>query len=618
MKTFKEMWAIFGLTVLVLCSYTNVYASVFNDIDETHKSYLSAKKMLDLGLMVGDLQGNFKPDSYISKFDTIKIISKIVQDKDIDTKNSKYNNIVLQYDNQYERWDSSANVYMVYLLEKGILKEEELKDFVIIDKNNKEQIRALSNEEIALFLTRILNKQDEIEKLTFDKIFNDEKNISPIYLKSCYFMDSLNIIQSKDNNFYPKSPVTRISLATILDKFLSYADIQIIQENQQNQDYENMQARFVTIEKVFLKNNSIQTKIGNETKIYSLLDDTKIYIDGDLSSLENVQPNTNAEIIIQDNFVVQINADTSLKIENVKTDDTTKISGVIKNVSTDSIGLSYKQIDENGFYSKQKIDIIQLDKNCKITKNGATVKEISLNSLATVVLKDKVCIQIIIEDENALFIGSIVQKSKDKITIKTSDDKVFDLGFAPDAKIIKNGQNASIQNLKIGDKITLKTKQDKILNIDVIGKTSTIEGVVKSIKINETNSVIEIEENDNNTNTYYVDNLTTDIYSIKILDKVKLCLDSLKVYAINILERKYNKNFTGEIIEKSDDYITVFTQDLTGKSTVKVLIDKDTIFFDYNTLQNSQFSNLKKGDKVYIVLKDAKNGIASNINIVSK
>ena len=238
--------------------------------------------------------------------------------------------------------------------------------------------------------------------------------------------------------------------------------------------------------------------------------------------------------------------------------------------------------------------------------------------MATVVLKDKVCIQIIIEDENALFIGSIVQKSKDKITIKTSDDKVFDLGFAPDAKIIKNGQNASIQNLKIGDKITLKTKQDKILNIDVIGKTSTIEGVVKSIKINETNSVIEIEENDNNTNTYYVDNLTTDIYSIKILDKVKLCLDSLKVYAINILERKYNKNFTGEIIEKSDDYITVFTQDLTGKSTVKVLIDKDTIFFDYNTLQNSQFSNLKKGDKVYIVLKDAKNGIASNINIVSK
>lgn len=618
MKALKRMWAIFGLTVFVLCSYTNVYASVFNDIDETNQAYPSAKKMWDLGLMVGDLQGNFKPDSYISKFDTIKIISKITQNQNIDPKNSKYNNIVLQYDKQYERWDSSANVYMVYLLENGILKEEELKDFVIIDKNNKEQIRALSNEEIALFLTRILNKQDEIEKLTFDKTFDDEKNISTTCLKSCYFMDSLNIIQSKDNSFYPKSPVTKIALATILDKFLVYADIQITQKEQAKQNYQNMQARFVTIEKVFSKNNSIQTKIGNETKIYSLLDDAKIYIDGNLSSLENIQPNINAEIIIQDNFVVEINADTSLKIENIKTDDTTKISGVIKNVSNDSIGLSYKQIDENGFYSKQKIDIIQLDKNCEIIKNGVIVKEISINSLATVVLKDKVCIQIIIEDENALFIGNIVEKSKDKITIKTSDNKIFELGFMQDAKIIKNGQNVSIENLKIGDIITLNTKQDKILTVDAIGKMSTIEGVVKSIKINEANSVIEIEENDNNTNTYYVDNLTTDIYSIKVLDKVKLHLDSLEVYAVNILERKYNKNFTGEIIEKTDNYITVFTQDLTGKSTVKVLIDKDTIFFDYDTLKNSQFSNLKKGDKVYIVLKDTINGIASNINIVSK
>mgnify|MGYP005771722701 CR=1 FL=1 len=624
MKNLKKVLAIFGLTTFFLLNHTNVYANIFNDVDETNIAYPSIQKMYQLGIMVGDLQGNFKPDSYVSKFDAMKILSKLIENKNnIDISKSKYNEIVLQYEKKYSRWDSSANASLVIMLENGILKEQDLNSFVIIDKNNKEQIRALSKEEICLFLVRLENKEDIVNNMSFNKTFKDEANINPDKIKACYYMDSINIVAAKDDNsFYPKSGITKAQLSIILDNFLQYKNIDISSNLQQTKtnlsnNKANIQTRFVTIEKIFMENNSIQAKIGNETKIYPIEKDANIYIDGVSSSLNNIKPNSNAEITLENNIIYKIDVKTDLHIKNINSDEQNKIYGVIKNVSKDSIGISYKDIDDNGFYSQEKIDIIPLSSNCNITKNGISINNIEENSLATVILKDKKAIQIILEDDNSLFIGTIIEKSKDKITIKTTDNKIFEMGFLENVEITRNNENASISNLKIGDTINIETEKDKIAKIDAKGKKSIKKGTIKSIKINGTSSIIEIEDTRNNSYTYYANNFTTDVYSIKVLDSVNLYLDSSEIYAIDILERKYNKNFSGEIININSNNIDVFTQDLTGKSTTSVSVDKDTIFFDYETLENVSIKDLKKGSKVYIVLKNDDN-IASHINIVSK
>ncbi|WP_250278180.1 S-layer homology domain-containing protein [[Clostridium] colinum] len=618
MKSLRMILAIFGLTFFMLFSYVNVYADIFNDVDKNNIAYNSIQKMYQLEIMVGDLQGNFNPDSYISKFEITKILSKFIQSENIDTTKSKYNDIVLQYDKKYNRWDTSFNKYIIILLEKGVLKEEDLKDFVIIDKNKKEQIRALSREEIALFLTRVIDKEDSVNKMNFNKTFNDQNNIGQNKVKSCYYMDSLGIISTKDNNFLPKNAVTKAELSIILDKFLQYTNIEIkVNDLKTLNNNQNIQTRFVNIQNVFLQNNSIQVKIDNETKIYVLDKNVKIYIDDNISFLENITPNTNAEIVIEDNLVTKIDIKTNLKVENTPTNDT-KIYGIIKNISNDCVGLSHKEIYDNRFYSKEKIEIIPLSKNCKITKNGVTINNIEENSLATVVLENKMATQIIIEDDNALFLGTIIEKDNNKITIKTTDNKIFEMGFLENAKIIRNDKIVLANQLKIGDLVTVNVNKDKISNIKAKGDISKKQGTIKAIKINDKFSTIDLEDSNNNINTYYVDNLSTDIYSIRILDSVDLYLDSSEVYAINILDRKQNKSFSGEIIEINSNYITILTQDLTGKATVKANIDKDTIFFDYESLRNISFNDLKKGNKVYVVLKDVINNIASNINIVSR
>lgn len=621
MNNLKKILGIFIMTTFLLLNYVNVYANVFNDVDQSNIAYPSIEKISKLGIIVGDLQGNFNPDNYVSKFDAIKILSKLIKNNNnININESKYNNIVLGYDKKYSRWDSSANTSLVIMLENGILNEDELNNFIVIDKNNKEQIRALSNEELSLFLVRIDNKEDIVNSMSFKKIFKDENNISPDKIKACYYMDSINIVLSKDDTFLPKNAVTRANLAIILDKFLQYTniDLNVQTNNFEYLDYNNIQTRFVTIEKIFDKNFSIQVKIGNETKIYPVEENAFIYIDGISSDLANVKPNSNAEITIKDNIINKIDIKSNLKINNIEDNNSEKIYGIIKNISDDSIGISYKEVDDNGFYSKEKIDIIPLSSDYKITKNGIIVSDLKENNLATVILENKKAKQIILEDDNTIFIGKIIEKSKDKITIKTTDDKIFEIGFLENAKIIRNDKECSIKDLKIGDTVNVNIKNDKISKIDSNGNKTKIQGIVKSIKINNTSSIIEIEDNKNNSHTYYANNFTTDIYSIRILDSVSLYLDSSEIYAIDILSRKYNKNFSGEIIDINDDFITIFTQDVTGKYTTSVFINKDTIFFDYEKLEPISTKDLKKGYKVYVVLNDNINNIASNINIVSK
>ena len=621
MNNLKKILGIFIMTTFLLLNYVNVYANIFNDVDQSSIAYPSIEKISKLSIIVGDLQGNFNPDNYVSKFDAIKILSKLIKNNNnININESKYNNIVLEYDKKYSRWDSSANTSLVIMLENGILNEDELNNFIVIDKNNKEQIRALSNEELSLFLVRIDNKEDIVNSMSFKKIFKDENNISPDKIKACYYMDSINIVLSKDDTFLPKNAVTRANLAIILDKFLQYTniDLNVQTNNFEYLDYNNIQTRFVTIEKIFDKNFSIQVKIGNETKIYPVEENAFIYIDGISSDLANVKPNSNAEITIKDNIINKIDIKSNLKINNIEDNNSEKIYGIIKNISDDSIGISYKEVDDNGFYSKEKIDIIPLSSDYKITKNGIIVSDLKENNLATVILENKKAKQIILEDDNTIFIGKIIEKSKDKITIKTTDDKIFEIGFLENAKIIRNDKECSIKDLKIGDTVNVNIKNDKISKIDSNGSKTKIQGIVKSIKINNTSSIIEIEDNKNNSHTYYANNFTTDIYSIRILDSVSLYLDSSEIYAIDILSRKYNKNFSGEIIDINDDFITIFTQDVTGKYTTSVFINKDTIFFDYEKLEPISTKDLKKGYKVYVVLNDNINNIASNINIVPK
>lgn len=554
MKIFKKLFAILGLTIFVLLNYVNIFASVFNDLDENNPVYPSAIKLYKMGVMLGDLQGNFNPNSSISKFDTMKILYKMLNDDSVDLSKSNYLELVSFYNKKYKRWDSSANDSLIFLLEKQIIKEDELNNFIVIDKNKNEKLRALSKEEISIFLSRLYEDFNQNNNFKYDKPFLDEKDISKNAINSCYYMNSKGIITTIDNKFYPKNAIKRGELALILDKFLvdknfviqnddntlQPVKLSISNNNLNTQNIPNIQNKLVTIQKVFTEINYIQVKTENETKVYKLAKDVKIYIDKQASKLSLAIENKNANITIKNNEISNIDVKTNLEIDNKK-EQGKKIYGVIKNISDDSIALSYKQIDKENQTVKEKIDIIYLPKDFKATQNGLNVNKIKKDSLATVILENNLAKKIILEDKNISFIGTILEKNNNIITIKTTDDKIFELPLIKDAKIIKNKKQSNFQSLKIGDSIVIEVNNSMICNLYAKSDLSEIIGVVQAIRIDKNIASIDVEIENLGVKTFIVDNTTADIYSIKVLDKVLLKVDSLEVYDLNILER-LNKN----------------------------------------------------------------------------
>lgn len=614
MKSFKKILAFALVFGGLYTNNLNVYANIFNDVNKNEESYVSIQKMVDMGLMVGDLQGNFNKEALVSKFDAMKIFAKVLSYDNKDMSNSKFYSLVLEQSKKYSKWDSSSNNSIVFLLEKGVLTENDINQFIIIDKNSKEQIRALSKEELASFLVKIENKQDFIQSIVFTQPFKDEQYINKQNIASCHYMDAVGILKATDNYFSPKTAITRGDLAIILDKFLQYANIDLPQNNiYMKQDTENIQTRIVTIEKVFMESSSIQTKVQNETKIYSISKNTVIKIDGNLSNLNKIPQNSIAEITIKNNIVTNIEVDTTLQIKNAEDKDIVKLSGIIKTISKDSVGISYME-DNDKYYLSEKLAIIPLYENAKISKSGVYINEVPEDSLVTVIIDDKKVSQIIVEENDAVFIGNIVAKDNNKLVIKTTDDKIFCLTFLDNVSIVRNGQKVKKEKLKIGDSITINTNKNKIQSIQAKGEVSTLNAVVKGIEIKGRQAFLNLEDTlSNGITTVAVDTSKVNIHSIDIFDKAIFTLDSLEVIAVEILEKAPNQFMTGKVLNVDEKSIDIQTQDNAIK---KVFIDENTTIFDYETLKDISIKDVKKDNNLYIVFDEKNPDFASSINIV--
>lgn len=620
------------LTFMIFFSYfklVNTYADTFNDVKKEDYFYSSIDKISSLGIIVGDLKGNFNPNLYMSKFEVLRFFSKIIGYRDQDNysennniKDNKYKKIIEDYSKKYDKWDNSYNNDMEFLLEHGILKEEDLNEFIILDKEGSEQVRALSREDLSLFLFRIINKNNEIEHIT-EYNFKDEHLLKENKKNSVYYMNKLGIItEDVDGNFYPKKALTKAELCVILDKFLEHTKIEIKKEKRLDRYSNHFHSRFVTIEKIFYDINTIQIKTGDETIIYQMKPDSTIKIDGILGQLIDIKEGSSAEIIIENSFVSQINVYTMIEIKDNTKNEGRKIYGTIRTINEESISVSYRFIDELNLISREIIEIIPFSKDYKVTNGGVSTsrKDIDTGNLATIILYNNMASEIILEEKNAIVMGSILGKGENVITIQTVDNKIFDIKVTENTNIIKNGKNSNSKYLRIGDRVTINTNKNIAIKIDVKSNKLKKDGIVSSIKIEENYSTITLQDlkDSNIKDTYYVDTNIVDIHSIYNLDKVSLFLDSKEVYAINVLERNYNKNFSGEVIDFNSQYLTVFMQDITGKSTTKVYIDESTTFFDYEKLEEISLGNMKKGCKVYVAYDHPTSKIASNVSLVLK
>lgn len=557
MNFFKKVLTVLTIIItLILSTLVNTYAVTFNDVSKEHWAYNYIQNMSDLGILVGDLSGNFNPDANISKFDALKIIATLagyeynpksdIHKNYYKTLNEKYKDVISFYENKYSKWNFSVSYEIAYLLEKDILKLNELDQFIVL-QNGKEQLRALTNEEIALYLVRIMGLEEEVNKMEFNYTLEDSINISPDKINSVYYLKSLNIFNLSSEKFYPKNAITKAKLSELITNFLNYTGIKINLNNNEGQfSGNNIYTKFVLIEKIYFLENIIQIKTEYGTKFYKLKDNLNVVIDGEKALLNDISEKTYAEVTFNDSLISDITINTNIKnYPNYEVDlkeilQCKTINGIIKNINKDSIAISYKPTNTDGFLDKERIEIIPLAKNCKVIKgvNFLSIENLSLGQLVTINLYNNTATEIYLEEPNSIYIGEFIERdnSNKYIIIKTPDNKVLKLELDEDK--IEN-IDSLLKSLSIGDILTITTTNSKVSKISVASEKIKKQGIIKSIKIYDGYAIINIQNEDfiDDFNNYYVDTNKIDIYSIRVLDTVFLEINSKEIYSLDLIKR---------------------------------------------------------------------------------
>lgn len=545
MNFYKLRTSVFFIIFIICLTFFNCttsFATNFKDVNEDYWAYSEIQQISSFEILVGDLSGNFNPESYIDKFEFAKVLTRLASVcsyENFDEKQTyseQYKDIVNEYKKIFEKWNSTADPEIALLLENQIFTQYDLDLFIIKDKSNKEQIKALTREELAVFLVRLMGAENKVNELEFKYNLQDDYIINQDIKNHIYYIISTEIMQANDGYFNPKKLVTKAELSSILSKYLDYVTNSKLSEAS---TYEN--TTFTgTVKKVYPEANTILININETDTFYKFSNQVytklKIYNTNINEALEN---KTIYFSINKENFEInEISLDENLKrsLTNYATSEYTiykNIFGYVKNITKDSITLEYRTVLEDEI-SELKTEEFIFSETLEITKNYDEIafSEIKVGDIFNAKVIDNIIYNLNIENEKLNLKGSIVlkniQENGNSIIIKSDDDNFYEIYQKENLSLLRNDEKVlDFSSFKIGDIIEVENSQK-------ISATSYYDikyGTLTSIKISNTLPEVTINTLGQNY-TYFIKYSDLIKYNININDEIILILDSLEIVSI--------------------------------------------------------------------------------------
>ncbi len=657
---FKKVLNTFVLTTIATSMLsTSVFALNFNDVPSTYWGYNAIDSVSDKGLMLGDLNGNFRPNAYIDRFETSIVIARLLGYKTTGATDAEkayydqcYNNnasIITQYDTKFNKWDSTANREIAFLMEKGVLTVNDLNQFVILGLDGSESKGVSTKEDICLYLVRGLGAVDKANTMTYTNLFNDDADISSSKRGSVYYLRSLGIVSGdNNNNFNPKSAVRRAEMATMIDK--TYAQMYGTTTNNNNNTNTNTNNNnnnnSNTVTSVSTVTGTIQTVYdnldtisvltsGGQTAIYVIDDSCAVTIDGYGRTKADLKEGMYCVFVVEDNKIVKnINATSNTTTNNNNNNNTGSTTGTVTNNSDlygtvssvdslkNTISISTKTISP-------KNEIITTVTTYNVTNGTPIVKgskaiqlsDIKAGDIVTCDVSGTYVSNIIVEEQNLEFDGTITGKGIDPSTNKPyftvlpeDSETELKLFVNSDTDMYRSGDRVSSWNsIKVGDTASINSTLGVIDQIVADGEKEYKTGYVKNVYYSKYNGYITLTNADKSEEfKYYLDPTISDAYDLKVGQKVKLTLDSQEVRTISYLEDPANETLTGTVDAFKQDYIVVIDDTF---AEVKVYYDDDTTFINSKTGAIIDVGDVDYDDEVIVVYESDSN-VAKTITII--
>lgn len=601
----------------------SVLAMNFKDVSQTFWGYQYINDVAQKGLITADAAGYFKPNDNINKFDSAKILAKAAGYKYTDITSdenefynnayNKYKSLLSDYAKKYSKWTNISDREIAYLLEKNIFTQSDLDKFIVKDTSS-EKLRALSKEEAAMYLVKLIDTLVQVNS-SDTTIFADDSLISESYKPYVACLYKNGIITGDDNNkFNPKSAVTKTTFSVMLSKTLKFI------EDNKVQKIESISG---TIDKIYTGIGAVQIISSSGSKnVYKISSDASIIIDGSNKTLSDLKENMaitanlNNSVIISikaENYSPEPDLDPDIKLKN--------ISGIVESTSLDSpktISIKIQMLNPSGGVITQVLKYVLAD-NCKINRSNTPISlnDISNGEIVKIGYDDEKAYSITIEEKNKRIIGTLLEKKYNSdsayLVIEDSNKEKYELKITSDTTINrKNDGRISWNDLKIGDKITASAEYSNLTDVYAEGESATKEGWVEEVKISKDGSaIVKIRDDDNLIKEYYVSAGKVDVYSIHVNNKVKINIDSDEINSLVVID-KSETNYFGEV-QRIYDNTTIRIKTDTGNE-IEIQCNKDTKFKDENG-RDINISSIYRKDKVYIVMNDNSN-YAKSVTIV--
>ena len=429
---------------------------VFGDLEGHPWAQKAIEAMKSKGLVKGYDDGQYKPQSAVTKLETVIMALRIMGWED-DAKTMRALPKSYKGSNVAE-W---AKGYVAAAFSKGILDEVDMLYF-----KPEEPAKRF---EVAKYVIRALGYEEEAQDHMDEKLdFMDASFIPQGAVGYVYLVNDMKIMKGSNDAFNPMGALTRAEMAVLFQRL----DEKVESEVDEGE---------VTGKVSEVSDNEITLMVDNQRKTYEVDDDVIVYDGDDRIELDDIEVNSIVKVEIEDQQVVYI------EIKDEDDDDRiiSKYSGEITDIdkgTTKKITVKNERL-QMVFEVVSNVEVIFDDEkgsfdNLKVGDEISIIVDSS--NRARKVYTDRE-----LEDEEDKEVkGIITDLDSNSIKVKTNGTTT-EYRFADVFKVYINDKSCDYDDLEEGMEVELKITDNRVYRIDAEVEDRTIDGEVTVISQND-------------------------------------------------------------------------------------------------------------------------------------
>jgi len=559
------------VAILFILSFTlsaTVYATTaISDVPPTHWAHSAVQAMVDAGHMT--LTGSeFRPDAPIDKFETSRILARAAGATEalLNEAQAQYQATIASRAEGYSRWNDTANREVAFLLSRGIFTESDLDNF-IVRTGDAESLRALSRQEAAVYLVRLMGRAEEAENFSFTRDFTDDARITANFRPYVYYLRSLGVISGEPgNNFNPNGAVSRSAMAVLLQRSLGMRSSGALAANTTGAATAAgtvvVDSISGSIERVHTNINALQLRLsGDEIRILGLAPVPNIFIDGQRRTIHNLEEGMSVVGITRDGSIVDLQAQTSAPPTSGTTTVNTGVStaatntnsanlelrtvqGTVSAISAGSITIQIRILNPHGFIITNH-ETFTIDTNTTLSRGGATIAltDISVNAVVSLRVSGARAVNIELEERERRINATVLDKRTESVlgtnyfVVEDTAGNTHELIVNDSSALRRAGAagNVRFRDIRIGDSIDLIAHYSVIVEAYAYGERGSAEGIISEIHITRNGTTITLIQTGGEAVRYHVISGAFDVHTLRLNTRVSLQLDSKEIEGFVVL-----------------------------------------------------------------------------------